>query len=95
MAFEQFLPQPPNYSLTESTNFFMDLFGTNTPPLVEPSSAAEEGDACIIRNRPSAITRVDSVSRRGKVTKIHHYLYLSPPDEFGRQYITPESGVLS
>jgi hypothetical protein len=94
MAFEQYLPQPPSYELTESTNFFMDLFGTNTPALVEPSSAAQEGDACIIRNRPSAITRVEIVSRRGRATKIHHYLYLSNPDESGRQYITPESGTL-
>jgi len=94
MAFEQYLPQPPNYELTESANFFMDLFGTNTPPLVEPSSAAQEGEACIIKNRPSAIVRVDTVLRRGKPSKFHTYLYLSTPDEFGRQYITPETGVL-
>jgi hypothetical protein len=99
MAFEQYLPQPPNYQLVESENLWLDLLGTSNPEVVEDPEQAEEGEACLIRGIPSAIHKTELVQSRKKVDgkivyfsrKVSHYFQLSEPDELGRKFITLSS----
>ncbi len=99
MAFEQYLPQPPNYQLVESENLWLDLLGTSNPEVVEDPEQAEEGQACFIKGNPSVIQKVEMVNSRKKVDgkivylsrKVSHYFQLSEPDELGRKFVTLNS----
>lgn len=95
MAFEQYLPQPPNYQLVESANLWLDLFGTSNPEVAEDPKLAVEGQACLVAGQPAAIHKIETVTSRKRVNgqivyferQVSHYLRLTVADELGRKFV--------
>lgn len=80
--YAQFLPQPPNFENLEvgPQGFFFDVYGTETPPLVNASNAQPE-DATLINNTPASImSRVQTSRRKRGVGTIqdHAVTFLFP-----------------